>query len=161
MTDQTTGSSEAWTRSSAATPRTAPPSHGAAPDTSAWTAWVRFAAVVMVVVGVFGVIEGLAAILTPTYFVSSTGAVLVLSWAAWGWVHLVLGALVALVGAGLLGEAPSWARGAAVALVALSMIVHLIIVTVAPVWSIVVIALDVVVLYALVTTWGQPLGHRR
>jgi hypothetical protein len=39
--------------------------------------------------------------------------------------------------------------------------VHLIAVPVGPVWSIVVIALDVVALYALVTTWGQPLGARR
>ena len=121
---------------------------------------MRFGAIMMVVIGVFGVIEGLAAILSPTYFVSATGTVFVLSWAAWGWVHLILGALVALVGTSLLGEAPGWARGAAIALVALSAIVHLIIIPVAPVWSIVVLALDVVVLYALVTTWSEPLGRR-
>ncbi|MDD7933240.1 DUF7144 family membrane protein [Actinomycetospora straminea] len=131
-----------------------------APDARAWTGWVRFGAVVMVVVGVFGVIEGLAAIVSPTYFVSDTGTVLVLSWAAWGWVHLVLGALVAIVGAGLLGEAAGWARGAGIAVVGLSAIVHLIMIPVAPVWSIVVIALDVVILYALVTTWNEPLGAR-
>jgi hypothetical protein len=123
--------------------------------------WVRFAAVVMVVVGVFGVIEGLAAMVSPTYFVSSTGTVLVLSWTTWGWIHLILGALVAIVGAALLGEAPSWARGAAIAIVALSAIVHLIVIPVAPVWSLVVIALDLVILYALVTTWNEPLGARR
>ncbi len=123
--------------------------------------WVRFGAVVMVVVGVFGVIEGLAALVSPTYFVSSTGTVFVLSWATWGWVHLILGALVAIVGAALLGEAPSWARGAAIALVGLSAIVHLIFVPVAPVWSLGVIALDGVILWALVTTWNEPLGARR
>ncbi|HSK61689.1 MAG TPA: hypothetical protein VK935_21820, partial [Actinomycetospora sp.] len=123
--------------------------------------WVRFGAVVMVVVGVFGVIEGLAAMVSPTYFVSSTGTVFVLTWTAWGWIHLILGALVAIVGAALLGEAPTWARGAAIALVGLSAIVHLIVIPVAPVWSLVVIALDLVILYALVTTWNEPLGARR
>jgi len=132
-----------------------------APGAGARAGWVRFGAVVMLIVGVFGVIEGLAAVLAPTYFVTSTGAVLVVSWATWGWVHLILGALVAIVGASLLGEAPSWARGAAIGLVALSAIVHLIVIPAAPIWSIVVIALDVVILYALVTTWGEPLGVRR
>lgn len=64
------------------------------------------------------------------------------------------------MGATLLGEAPGWARGAGIGLVALSAIVHLIIIPVAPVWSIVVIALDVMILYALITTWGEPLRAR-
>jgi hypothetical protein len=123
--------------------------------------WVRFAAVVMMIVGVFGVIEGLVAVLTPAYFVSVGGAVFVLSLAGWGWVHLALGALVAIVGASLLGEAPSWARGTAVALVAISAILHLTFVAAAPVWSILIIVLDMIVLYALVTTWGEPIRERR
>jgi hypothetical protein len=123
--------------------------------------WVRFAAVVMMIVGVFGVIEGLVAVLTPAYFVSVGGAVFVLSLAGWGWVHLALGALVAIVGASLLGEAPSWARGTAVALVAISAILHLTFVAAAPVWSILVIALDVIVLYGLITSWDEPLRARR
>jgi hypothetical protein len=158
MTDQSTGT------------RGARDVHTPTPGTSAaseapsgtWSGWVRFGAVVMVVVGVFGVIEGLAALLSPTYFVAANGQVFVLSWGTWGWVHLVLGALVALVGASLLSaDAPSWARGTAIALVALSAIVHLVLIPVAPVWSIVVVALDIVVLYALVTTWGEPLAARR
>ena len=156
------------------TQQTDPRDYRGAPGTSAGPApmgtglersgaagWVRFAAVVMMIVGVFGVIEGLVAVLTPTYFVSAGGAVFVLSLAGWGWVHLALGALVAIVGASLLGEAPSWARGTAVALVAISAILHLTFVAAAPVWSILVIALDVIVLYALITTWDEPLRARR
>jgi hypothetical protein len=154
MTDQSTETR--GTTEYRSTPRAS-----GAPTMSTWAGWVRFGAIVMVVIGVFGVIEGLAATLSPTYFVTASGAVLVMSWATWGWVHLVLGALVAIVGASLLGQAPTWARSAAIALVALSAIVHLIAVPVAPVWSIVVIALDVVVLYALVTTWGEPLDAPR
>lgn len=50
-----------------------------AEEAGARAGWVRFGAIVMLVVGLFGVIEGLAAILTPTYFVTATGTVLVLS----------------------------------------------------------------------------------
>lgn len=138
------------------------PAPGPITASPAMAGWVRFGAVVMMVVGVFGVIEGLSALWwAPTYFVTAAGTVLVLSLASWGWVHLVLGVLVAIVGASLLGEAPSWARGAAVALVSLSAVVHLVFVAAAPVWSIVVIALDMIVLYALVTTWGEPIRERR
>lgn len=133
---------------------------GTRPERSGAAGWVRFGAVVMMIVGVFGVIEGLVAVLTPSYFVTVGGAVFVLSLAGWGWVHLALGALVAIVGASLLGEAPSWARGTAVALVALSAILHLTFIAAAPVWSILVIALDVIVLYALITTWDEPWGAR-
>ncbi|PVZ06820.1 DUF7144 family membrane protein [Actinomycetospora cinnamomea] len=157
MSEQTTGARPEYRAQPAGTTGGAP---APAPEMSAWAGWVRFGAVVMVVVGVFGVIEGLAAIVSPTYFVTATGTVLVLSWATWGWIHLILGALVAIVGASLLGEAPTWARGAGIALVGLSAIVHLIAIPVAPVWSIVVIALDVVILYALITTWGAPLDAR-
>lgn len=160
MSDQTTGARPEFRTRPTETAAGASMPAGAA-ETGAWAGWVRFGAVVMLIVGIFGVVEGLAAIVGPTYFVTATGTVLVLSWATWGWIHLVLGALVAIVGASLLGEAPSWARGAAIALVALSAIVHLIAIPVAPVWSIVVIALDVVVLYALIATWGEPLGARR
>jgi len=143
--------------------RASGPAVSTGPSTTvpAMAGWVRFAAVVMMVVGVFGVIEGLAALWAPTYFVTVGGAVLVLALASWGWVHLVLGVLVAIVGASLLGEGPSWARGTAVALVSLSAVIHLVFVAAAPVWSILVIVLDMIVLYALVTTWGQPIREPR
>jgi len=158
MTDQTTDPREYRDAPSTGVGRgpmrTGPERGGAA-------GWVRFGAVVMVIVGVFGAIEGLVAVLTPSYYVTVGGAVFVLSLAGWGWVHLALGALVAIVGATLLGEAPSWARGTAIALVALSAILHLMFVAAVPVWSILVIALDVIVLYALVTTWEEPLRSGR
>ena len=140
-----------------------PASPGPAPKApDAWSGWVRFAAVVMVIVGVFGVIEGLAAVLTPAYYVTTAGgAVFLVSLATWGWVHLIVGVLVALLGGSLMREAPSWVRGCAVALVALSAILHLTFIAAAPLWSIVVIVLEIFVLYALIVTWDSPLRVRR
>ena len=133
------------------------PSYGAAPsqDAGAGMGWVRFAGVIMAVIGVFGVIEGFVALLTPTYFVTYGGSVLAINLTTWGWVHIIVGALVLVTGCSLLGNAPGWARVVGIGLVAINMLVQLAWLPAYPIWGIIAIALDVLVLYALVATWGQ------
>ena len=116
--------------------------------------WVRFGGVMMAVLGGFGVIEGFVALFAPTYFVTVNGAVLAFDLTAWGWLHIIIGALVLVTGLALLGPAPSWARGVGIGLVAVNMIVQLAWLPAYPIWSIILLALDVIVLYALVATWG-------
>ncbi len=153
MTDQWTPN--ATERKTGPEPR---PAYRATPTAgpSPGMGWVRFAGVIMVVIGGFGVIEGLVALLTPTYFVTVGGAVLTINLAAWGWTHIVLGALVAVTGFSLLGNAPSWARSVGIGLVAINMIVQFAWLPAYPIWSIMAIVLDVFVLYALAATWGRP-----
>lgn len=117
-----------------------------APATSGW---VRFAGVVMTVVGIFGVIQGLLALLAPTYYIVTSGGVVAVGLGTWAWVHLIVGALVALTGGGLLSGDQPWARGAAMAIVGVSLLVQLAFVPAAPLWSILVIVLDVMILIAL------------
>jgi hypothetical protein len=117
--------------------------------------WVRFGGVMMAVIGAFAVVEGLAALLAPTYFVTVGGAVLAVSLTGWGWVHIVLGALVLATGLSLVGRAPGWARGVGVGLVAITMVVQLAWLPAYPIWSIVLLVLCAMVLYALVATWGD------
>ncbi|MDF2975380.1 MAG: hypothetical protein K0S40_108 [Actinomycetospora sp.] len=119
------------------------------------TGWVHFGAVMMTIIGVFGVIEGVAALLRPTTYIAVNGTVLSIDLAAWGWLHLILGALLAVTGVSLLREAPSWARSLGTVLVALSILVQMAWLPAYPLWSIVVIVLDVVVICALVLTWGD------
>jgi hypothetical protein len=114
--------------------------------------WVRFGGVMMTVIGAFGVIQGLVALLTPTTYLSINGTVLAIDLGAWGWVHLLLGVLLAVTGVSLLREAPAWARGTGVVLAALSTVVQLAWLPAYPLWSIIAIVLDVVVIYALVAT---------
>ncbi|MEJ2862026.1 DUF7144 family membrane protein [Actinomycetospora flava] len=121
----------------------------------AWLGWVRFGGVVMTVIGAFAVIEGLYALFSPT-FVTLTGAgVLLLDLTAWGWLHLLLGVLVLATGLSLAGSAPSWARGTGIVLVALNMIVQLAFLPAYPIWSICMIVLGLVVIYALMVTWDE------
>jgi hypothetical protein len=117
-----------------------------------WEGWVGFGGVLMTIVGAFAVIEGLLALLSPAFFVTGGGRVLALNLAGWGWLHLVLGVLVLVVGASVLGGA-AWARGVGVALVAINMLVQLVWLPAFPAWSIIIIALDLLVLYAIATMW--------
>ena len=126
-----------------------------------WSGWVRFGGVLMAVTGGFAVIEGLLALFSPTAFLTVDGTVLAVDAHAWGWTHLVLGALVLVTGLGLLRDAPDWARIAAMALVGLQMGVQFAWLPAAPIWSILLITIDVLVLYALVTTWHDASQQSR
>lgn len=123
-------------------------------DPGAGMGYVRFGGVMMAVLGGFGVIEGLVALFSPTYFVTVGGAVLTFDLTTWGWLHIIIGALVLVTGLALLGNAPSWARIVGVALVAVNMIVQLAWLPAFPIWSIILLVIDVLVIYALIATWG-------
>jgi uncharacterized membrane protein HdeD (DUF308 family) len=115
------------------------------------TAWVRFGAVMMTIIGVFGIIEGLVALLTRTTYTTVNGTVLSIDLSAWGWMHLILGALLVITGVSLLREAP-WARGVGALLAVLSILVQLTWMSAYPIWSILMVTIDVIVIYALVAT---------
>jgi vacuolar-type H+-ATPase subunit I/STV1 len=137
-------------------PRSRPPSPPpAATGLHPVSGWVRFAGIVMVVVGLFGVVEGLFALLTPTYYVTGTGVIVTVGLGAWAWIHLIVGALVALTGAALLSGDQPWSRVVGMVIVGLSALVHLVWLPAAPLWSIVVIALDVAILAALARASGD------
>jgi hypothetical protein len=124
--------------------------------------WVRFGAVMMVVVGAFSAIEGVFALAAPATYTTVDGTVLAIDLVGWAWLHMVLGVLVFLTGLGLLRDAASeWARVAGVAVIGLSMFVQLAWLPATPIWSIVMIALGLLVLGALLVTGnGQAEGRR-
>ncbi|MBB4917891.1 hypothetical protein ACFY19_32955 [Streptosporangium saharense] len=114
-----------------------------------WIGWIWFAGVVMIVDGFFNAISGLYAIFNNDLYVQIRDKLLVLNLTGWGWVHLILGILLVVVGITLL-MGQSWARVAAIVLVAVNAITQMAWLAANPWWSIVVIAVDVVILYALI-----------
>jgi len=115
-----------------------------------WAGWVIFAGVMMMLVGSFHVIAALVALFRDDYYVvRPSGLVLDVDYSAWGWTHLLLGLLVAAAGAGaIVGQ--TWARTVGVILAVLSAIANMVFIAAYPVWSIVIITLDVIVIYALI-----------
>src|SRR5687768_18600015 len=79
-------------------------------DASGWVGWILFAAVIMLLVGAFHVIQGLVALFKDDYYVVGTsGLVLDVSYTAWGWIHIVGGLVVVAAGVALFAG-KMWAR---------------------------------------------------
>lgn len=125
------------------------PRHDTRARTSGWTGWLAFAGVLMVMTGALNATKGLAGVLADEFYVVAPAQVLTLDFTEWGWLHIAVGGLVALTGGALLAGA-RWARPVTVAVVVLNAVAQVAWVTVYPVWSAVVIALCVVVIWAIV-----------
>ena len=125
---------------------------------SAWVGWVVFAAVIVITMGAFEAIEGLVAIFKDEYYlVGSNGLVVSVDYTVWGWVHLVIGVLAVAAGIGLL-QGRSWGRIVVIVLAGLSALVNLGFLSAYPIWSTMVIALDVIIIYALTVHWKDVRG---
>jgi hypothetical protein len=115
------------------------------------TTWLDFAAVLLFLVGLFNVIDGVAAIGDSKYIV---GQVLFSSLHAWGWFFLIWG-IIQLVAAFAVYRGASWAVGAALVTVFVNAIAHLSAAKTYPVWSITIVVLDVLIMYGLVVHSGR------
>lgn len=116
---------------------------------TAWVGWVVFAAMMLMLVGAFHVVQGLVALFRDEVFVvGQSGLVLDVDYTAWGWTHLIGGAIAIVVGACLLAG-QLWARIIAVAVAMLSAIVNVAFIPAYPIWSVAMIAIDVLVVWAI------------
>lgn len=134
------------------TPQQAPApqrSEARAPEPTGWTGWVFFASMMMIMIGAFQAIMGLTALFDDGWYITtSNGLVVNFDYTAWGWTHLVLGAVAVAAGFGLLAG-QMWARIVGVAMALVSAVVNLAFMAAYPFWSLIVITLDVVVIYAI------------
>jgi hypothetical protein len=121
-----------------------------------WVGWIVFAAAMMAISGVFSIIWGIVALVRDEVFVvGRRGNVINLDYTAWGWISLVVGVIVLLTGLFLLTGNVA-ARILTVVIATLSIIENLLVLPSYPVWSVIVIAVDVLVIYA-VTVHGSEL----
>jgi len=115
-----------------------------------WVGWIAFAGTMMLLLGTFHVIQGLIALFQNEYYlVGANGLTVHLDYTAWGWTHVVLGILVVLAGLGLLAG-QMWARVFAVILAFASAVVNVGFLAAYPVWSTIMIAIDVLVIWAVI-----------
>ncbi|WP_405497796.1 hypothetical protein [Nocardia sp. NBC_00511] len=113
------------------------------------------AAILLITVGTLSVLAGISAVADDGLYVVGTTYIYELDLTAWGWTHIVLGALLACSGGGLLAR-KTWGRTAAMIIAALSIIANFLSLPYYPWWSILVIGLDVIVIWAVATWTGRP-----
>ena len=119
------------------------------PEVSGWAlGGMAFAATMLMLVGVFHAIAGLVAIFDDSFYVVRANYTFDLDTTAWGWAHLILGALAVAVGLGLFART-TWAGVSAIFIASLSAIANFFFIPYYPAWSIIVIALDVWVIWAV------------
>ena len=144
------------TRSSRPGVDTSGTAYDTGPAPTGWTGWVVFASTMMLLLGSLQAIQGLVAIFDAGYYhVTPGGLVVNVDYTAWGWTHLLLGVLIVISGVGVLAGNVA-ARAVAVILALLSAIANLLFIEAYPIWSVIIITVDVLVIYAL-TVHGREL----
>jgi len=107
-----------------------------------------FAGVLLAMVSIFSILQGIAAIANDTVFVRGLSYTWELDVTAWGWIHLLIGLVGLGTGIGIL-MGQTWGRILGVFIAGLSMVSNFMFLPYYPFWSLAVIALDVVVIWAL------------
>jgi hypothetical protein len=102
----------------------------------------------MIIVGVYHVLLGISALFHDTIYVPTPGYTYEFDLTGWGWVHLVLGALVLAAGVGVV-QAREWGRIAGMAVACLSLVASFLFLPYYPLWAVVIITLDIAFLWAL------------
>ena len=111
--------------------------------------WVVFAGLMLFMAGMFGAIDGLVAIIQDEVFLVTDDQIILLDLTAWGWVHLILGSIALVTGLSVL-SGQLWAAILGVFLAIASATTQLLFITVFPLWSLAIIAIDILVIYGLV-----------
>jgi hypothetical protein len=110
-----------------------------------------FAGVLFLMLGGFNIVEGFFALINDTYVTLAAGQFYVFDRTGWGWIHILLGAILVAAGFGLLAG-QTWARVVGIVIAVLAAIVQMLYLPIYPFWSLINIALLVFVIWALTTS---------
>jgi hypothetical protein len=115
--------------------------------------FILFAAIMMIMAGVFQALAGLVAIFENEFYVPTRNYLFQFDATSWGWIHLLVGLLVAFAGWGLL-SGRTWARVVAITLAVVSAIANFAFIPYYPFWSMLIIVIDIVVIWAIAAYGG-------
>ena len=120
-----------------------------------WAGWIWFAGLLLMIIGAMDFFQGLIAVIRGSYYAVTPNQIVVLDLTEWGWITLIWGIIIALVGIGLL-SGQGWARWTAIVVGSLNFLIQLGFVGSAayPLWALTALALNIVVLYALIVRWS-------
>ena len=120
-----------------------------------WTGWITFAGVMMILAGSLNLLYGIIAAVNDEWVVFTNRANVYLDISEWGWVHIIVGAVVLISGLGLF-SGNILARTIAVVVASISLLVNFFFIPVYPLWAITVIVIDLLVIWA-VTAHGREM----
>ena len=122
---------------------------GAGEETSSWAVgFILFAAMMMLMAGSFQALQGLIALFENEFYVATRNYVFEFDATTWGWIHLLIGLLVAFAGWGLL-SGRTWARVVAITVALVSAVANFLFIPYYPFWALTVITLDIFVIWAV------------
>lgn len=121
---------------------------------SSWTGWVFFAGFMMIILGIFQAIAGLTALINNKWLVVTEHNLLMFNFTTWGWIHLLIGIVVLVAGFSVM-HGSLWARIVGILIATISAIANLAYMNTYPVWSIIIIVIDILVIYALTVHGGE------
>ena len=130
------------------------------PEVQRPAGWTVFVGAILLLVGCFNVIWGLMALIRPRIITVSTQNVVILDIKSWGWAYIVVGALMVVASVGLL-TLHSWGRWLAIGFATFNALILMAYFTAYPLWSLLMIVLNIVVIHQLSSRWQQPLTERQ
>jgi len=121
----------------------------------AWATGITLCAgVLLLMLGVFQVVDGIAAVAKDTVYVAGIDYVWEFDLTTWGWIHIVIGAIAAATGLGLVAQ-QDWARVAGICVAVLVAVGQFMFLPYYPFWAITVIGLSIAVIWALTASFGR------
>jgi hypothetical protein len=125
-----------------------------------WVGWILFAGLIMFTGGFFNTIEGIVALVRDDfYLVGPSGLAINLDFTVYGWALLIFGLLLIFAGYSVM-TGKTWARVTAIILAVVNAILHMLFMPAYPLWSVIVITLDVFIIYALVVHGGEMKDYK-
>jgi hypothetical protein len=116
---------------------------------TAWVGFVVFAGIMLLMLGGFHAFQGFVALLKDDYYaVTPNGLLINMDYTAWGWTHLVISLIAIATGIGILAG-QMWARVTGIIVALVSVLANIAFLSAYPIWSVIIIATDVLVIYAL------------
>ncbi|MGD9985441.1 DUF7144 family membrane protein [Pseudonocardia sp.] len=117
-------------------------------ESSAQKGLVLFAGLMMIVCGVYHALSGVAAVLRDQVYLTTPQYTFEFDLTAWGWTHLILGAVLIVVGIAVV-QGVAWGAMVGIGVAVLSLVANFLFLPHYPLWSILIIAVDVAIIYAL------------
>lgn len=119
-------------------------------DVNNWVGWVYFAGLMMVLLGIFQAIAGVVALFKDTVYAVGPANIWVLDITTWGWIHLALGVFITSAGMAVL-SGKMWGRVVGIVMASVAAVANFSFIPVYPIWSLLMLVVCGLVLFALIT----------